>query len=144
MRRLLAVSLIAAGSGPSLAASATAQASAQVVEPVQVIGLLGTPLTLADVLAALQSVIAGPNTGSRLIRLAAIAPPEDPMASNLGVSDREDSGVTEAMSNPVNGSAGAGTLQGALAAAVSVAPGASRSGQGEGGGGPASITVAFN
>ncbi len=149
MRRLLAATLLmlAVGDGDRVDAAAssssTAQASARVVEGVSVIGLLGSPVNLADVLAALRSLAAGPNTGSRLIRIPSLVPPDDPAAPGFGLGS--EAGMAEAMAGArlsAQPDAAAGLLEGSLAAAISLAREAPGSDAAESG--PVTITVDFN
>jgi hypothetical protein len=113
------------------AAGASATARVSVVEAISVPGILGAPISVNDVLLALQSSAAGPATGSRLIRLINAVAPADP--SNLSVSDP---GVSPAMAGALGVPDSAGTLEGDRAASVSL--------KGSAGEAPVSITVAFN
>ena len=117
---------LALAPGHAGAASATARVYANVVEPINVVELLGVPLSLAEVVAALQGA-PGVNAGVLSIRLAgplppAVAPPgPDTSAQAAAIAAATRAGHS-------------GVLLGGLAAAVSLsADGASPS-----------ITVAFN
>lgn len=115
-----------ATSRPVGAANAMAQARATVVEAVSVSTLLGSPLSVNDILAALQAA-AGPQTGSVSIRLAISGSPSPVQAGHGGGSAwalAEEAGE-------------AGTLQRELVAAVSAI-------RHELAAEPPSITVAFN
>ncbi len=140
MQATTALLMVAGGVGVSNAAGASAQASVSVVEAVSVIGLLGSPTAVNDVLLALQSSIAGPATGSRLIRLPNADGTDAAFNAvfGLGASAAFDAGVAAAMSGALAAGpdGGAGTLQGERAAAVTLFAAAGEA--------PASITVAFN
>lgn len=107
------------------AASAMAQASAAVVEAVSVSRLLGSPLSVNEILDALNGT-AGPNTGSVMLRLTSPAP--------MALSDLGTSASTSLASSPDEAP---GTLQGEPVAAVSTLRPALAAA-------PPSITVAFN
>lgn len=107
------------------ASSAIAQVSATVVEAVSVGRLLGSPLSVNEILDALQGP-AGPNTGSVLVRLASSPP--------LALSGT-GAGASTSLAWALGGAPG--TLQGEPVASISAMRDdlAAR--------GP-SITVAFN
>lgn len=110
---------------PVGATSAIAQARASVVEAVSVNRLLGSPLSVNEILDALRGP-AGPNTGSVLVRLSS----PSPMALS-GISPIASTSLTSNLDGIP------GTLQGEPVAAVSTAR-ADLAAE------PPSITVAFN
>lgn len=132
---LLSSALLLAGLPLDAAKSGTTSisATATVVEAVKVLEVLGTPVSLGAVLAALNAP-AGPQTGSALIRLVVEAP------VGLAGSARAFSLAGLALSSDGRAAvidAGSGVLHSGLAAAVSLA-GANGAQQ------PASLIVAFN
>jgi len=131
---VLALALLPAYGGPGHAANATASASARVTEAVALAPLLGAPVSINDLLAALRAP-AGPRTGSVLLHLPDLGAG---LALGLGaIAPAVVPGMREAIAGALTLPL-SGTLQGELVAAVSLA------GQPADSDGQASITVAFN
>ncbi len=131
--RLLALLCALAAADMASAASASAQASATVLEPVAVAAWLGVPVSVQDLLAARQSP-AGPMVGARVPRVPeALPPPSPPRVSLAWIAD-----VIEARTAfAIDMVPGAGLLPAGPAATITAAA----NGDGET---PLVITVAFN
>lgn len=131
--RLLALLCALAAADMAAAASAGAQASATVLEPVTLNAWLGVPVSVQDLLAARQSP-AGPMVGALVPRVpAAGAPPSPPRVPLAWIAD-----VIEARTAfAIDMVPGAGLLPAGPAATITAAT----SGDGET---PLVITVAFN
>lgn len=130
--RLLALLCALAAADMATAASASAQASATVLQPVTVSAWLGVPVSVQDLLAARQSP-AGPMVGALVPRVPEAAPPSPPRVPLAWIAD-----VIEARTAfAIDMVPGAGLLPAGPAATITAAT----SGDGET---PLVITVAFN
>lgn len=121
---------------PALGASATAQASASVVVPVQVNAWLGVPVSVQDLLLA-QSAPAGPATGALVARVASATTPTLLRALPLWIAAAVE--TRQAFGSDIVPAASAAVLAQGPAAAVSIAEAGSGGGEM-----PLVITVAFN
>lgn len=135
-RRLLPVVLwVLVSTPPAGAASATAQAGANVVEAVPVIAWLGVPISVQDLLLALNAP-AGPGTGARVARVPGAAAPTSPRTLPIWFTGALE--ARQAFGIDMAATGGAALLPRGPAAAVSAA---ATGGDGEG---PLIVTVAFN
>ncbi|MBI3349287.1 MAG: hypothetical protein HY020_19010 [Burkholderiales bacterium] len=120
---------------PAGAASATAQAGAAVIEPVTVVAWLGVPISVQDLLLALDAS-AGPATGARVARVPGASPPASLRALPLWIAGALE--ARQAFGIDMVAAAATALLPRGPAAAVSAA---ATGGDGEG---PLIVTVAFN
>jgi len=123
-------------SAPAFAASAKAQASVTIAEAVHVNGLIGVPVTNADLIAAWRAAPAT-NTGMMPLRLPSLLMPAQAAA---GPAFDPAAAATLAQAGTDVDRADDGVLQPGLVAAIS----AIRYESGEGHAAQLSITVAFN
>lgn len=126
--------------GPVLAASATAQASAMVVEAVPVRAWLGVPVSVQDLLLT-QNAPAGPATGALVPRVPSALPPAVLRALPAWFAGAIE--ARQAFGMDIGSSAGAALLPRGPAAAVSVAAATPLGDNGDGDA-PLVIIVAFN
>jgi len=126
-------------SAPAMAATAKAQASVTIVAPVHVNGLIGVPVTNADLVAAWYAA-PGTNAGTMPLRLPSVLMPADPAESARGPAVDPAAARTLAQAEADADRPDDGELQPGLVAAIS----AIRYESGEGHAAQLSITVAFN
>lgn len=132
----LGLALLGGAAAPATAAGALAQAGAHVVEAVPVSAWLGVPVSVQDLLGALDAP-AGPATGGLVARVPGPPPPLPrllPPRVDGALESRQSFGIDALPS------AGAALLPRGPAAAVSIAAAA---GAGDAAG-PLVITIAFN